>query len=294
MLDPQLVKKISRIQIHTNHLVTDVLAGEYESAFRGRGMEFEEVREYQPGDDIRDIDWNVTARMGHPYVKLYKEERELTIIILVDVSSSGQFGTIKSLKNEICAEIAALLAYTAIKNNDKVGLIIFSDTVEKYIPPKKGRGHVWMVIREVLQHHPQRSNTDIAQALEFMTKIIQRRAICFLISDFMSHGYERPLRLAAKKHDLITLSVCDPKERFLPKIGFIELEDAETGETILIDTFDPGVRKGFQTLGEKEAKERRELFRSMGIDHVEIMIDESEDFYINPILKLFRMREKRL
>jgi uncharacterized protein (DUF58 family) len=270
------------------------MAGEYESAFRGRGMEFEEVREYQPGDDIRDIDWNVTARMGHPFVKLYKEERELTILLLVDVSSSGQFGSIKSLKTEVIAEIGALLAYTAIKNNDKVGLIIFSDTVERYIPPKKGRGHVWMVIREVLQHQPQRGQTDIAQALEFMANVVRRRSICFLISDFQAEGYEHPLRLAAKKHDLITISITDPRERVLPKIGFIELEDMETGESILIDTFDPDIRNGFRTLGDKESEERKALFRSMGIDHVELMIDEAEDFYINPILKLFRMREKRL
>ncbi|MGA1844728.1 MAG: DUF58 domain-containing protein [bacterium] len=293
MLDPSLLQRIARIHIHTSHLVTDVMAGEYESAFRGRGMEFEEVREYQAGDDIRDIDWNVTARMGHPYVKLYHEERELTILLMVDVSASGQFGTVKSLKTEVCAEIAALLAYTAIKNNDKVGLVIFSDTVERYIPPKKGRGHVWMVIREVLQHRPQRGRTDIGQALEFISKVTRRRAVCFLISDFQAEGYERPLRLAAKRHDLITIAVTDPRELDLPKIGFIEMEDAETGETILIDTHDPHIRSGFRALGEKEAQARRALFHSMGIDHVEIMIGESDDFYINPILKLFRMREKK-
>lgn len=294
MMDPELIKKISRIQIHTKHLVTDVMAGEYESAFRGRGMEFEEVREYQPGDDIRDIDWNVTARMGHPYVKLYKEERELTILFLVDVSASGQFGTIKSLKTEVCAEIGALLAYTAIKNNDKVGLIIFSDTVERYIPPKKGRGHVWMVIREVLQHKPKKGKTDISQALEFLSKVTRRRAVCFLISDFLSENFESPLRLVSKKHDIITISITDPRERDLPKIGLIELEDAETGESILIDTYDPDIRNDFRVLGEKETKARERLFRSMGIDHVDILIDDSEDFYINPILKLFRKREKRL
>lgn len=294
MLDPELIKRIARIQIHTNHLVTDVMAGEYESAFRGRGMEFEEVREYQAGDDIRDIDWNVTARMGHPFVKLYKEERELTILLLVDVSSSSQFGSIKSLKTDISAEIAALLAYTAIKNNDKVGLIIFSDIIERFIPPKKGRGHVWMVIREVLSHRPQKSGTDIGQALEFLLKVQRKKAVCFLISDFLTEGYERPLRLAAKRHDCITISIADPREKELPKVGFIELEDAETGETILIDTFDTDIRNGFRMLGEKETKERKDLFRSMGIDHVDIMIDESEDFYINPIMKLFRMREKRL
>lgn len=294
MLDPELIKRISRIQIHTNHLVTDVMAGEYESAFRGRGMEFEEVREYQAGDDIRDIDWNVTARMGHPYVKLYREERELTILILIDVSASGQFGSVNSLKIQVCAEISALLAYTAIKNNDKVGLIIFSDIVERYIPAKKGRGHIWMVIREALQHQPKKGKTDIAQALEFMTKVIRRRAVCFLISDFQAEGYERQLRLAAKKHDMITISITDPRERQLPRIGFLELEDAETGETILIDTYDPDLRKGFKTMGEKEAEKRRGVFRSMGVDHVDVMIDESDDFYINPIMKLFRMREKRL
>lgn len=298
MIDPELLKKIQRIHIHTNRLVTDSLAGEYVSAFRGRGMEFEEVREYQQGDDIRDIDWNVTARSGHPYVKLYREERELTIILLIDVSSSGYFGTIYKSKNEVAAEIAAFLAFAAIKSNDKVGLIIFSDSIEKYIPPKKGRGHVWRVIKEVLAYQEnmniKHKKTNIAHALEYMSKVIRRRAVCFLISDFLSPTYERALRIVRQKHDLIGIAVLDPRERDLPAIGFIELEDAETGETIIIDTYDANIRQGFSNLGAKESKERKELFHSMNLDYLEVCISPDEHSYIDPLVKLFRIREKRL
>jgi len=298
MLDPALIKKIERIHIHTNRLVTDVLAGEYESAFRGRGMEFDEVREYQPGDPIRDIDWNVTARTGHPYVKVYREERELTIMLLIDVSSSGQFGTVYKLKNEIAAEIAAFLAFAAIKSNDKVGLIIFSDRIEKYIPPKKGKGHVWRVIKEVLAYQTNgdlgHKKTDIGQALEYMVKVTRRKAVCFLISDFLSEDYDKPLRLAGQKHDLISIAIVDPCEKQLPAIGFIELEDAETGETIIIDTYNSGIRDGFRKLGDKQLKERKRLFRSINLDYVEVTISQDEHSYIDPLVRLFRLREKRL
>ena len=298
MIDPELLKKIQRIHIHTNRLVTDSLAGEYVSAFRGRGMEFEEVREYQQGDDIRDIDWNVTARCGHPYVKLYREERELTIILLIDVSSSGYFGTIYKSKNEVAAEIAAFLAFAAIKSNDKVGLIIFSDSIEKYIPPKKGRGHVWRVIKEVLGYQDnmniKHKKTNIAHALEYMSKVIKRKAVCFLISDFLSPTYERALRIVRQKHDLIGIAVVDPRERELPSIGFIELEDAEIGETIIIDTYDSNIRQGFSKLGAKESRERKELFNSINLDYLEVRISLDEHSYIDPLVKLFRIREKRL
>lgn len=298
MIDPELLKKIKRIHIHTNRLVTDSLAGEYSSAFRGRGMEFEEVREYQQGDDIRDIDWNVTARSGHPYVKLYKEERELTIILLIDVSSSGQFGTIYKSKNEVAAEIAAFLAFTAIKSNDKVGLIIFSDSIEKYIPPKKGRGHVWRVIKEVLAYQDdiniKQKKTDITHALEYMAKVVRRKAVCFLISDFLSPAYERALRIVGQKHDLIGISIIDPRERDLPAIGFVELEDAETGEIIIIDTYDAYIRQGFSKLGAKESNDRKELFNSINLDYVEVCISTDEHSYIDPLVKLFRIRERRL
>ena len=290
-LSKEVIKKIQGIHIHTNYLVNDVLAGEYESAFRGRGMEFEEVREYQAGDDVRDIDWNVTARMGHPYVKIYREERELTIMLLVDVSNSGQFGSVRQLKNDVAAEIAAILAFAAVKSNDKVGLIIFSDIVEKFIPPKKGRNHVWRVIREVLQHKPQSKQTDINVVLDFLNKITSRRVIAFLISDFIAKGYDQSLRITNKKHDVIAISITDPRERELPKVGFIELEDAETGGVIMVDTNDSNSRKGFSKLAAKNVKETLERFRNCNVDHLGIYTDQP---YIDPIMKFFRIREKRL
>jgi uncharacterized protein (DUF58 family) len=291
MLSREIIKKIEKIHIHTNYLVNDVFAGEYESAFKGRGMEFEEVREYAPGDEIRSIDWNVTARMGRPFVKEFKEERELTVMLLIDVSSSGLFGTVKEFKNEVAAELGAILAFAAIKNNDKVGLIIFTDTVEKFIPPQKGRNHVWRVIREVIGHQPQERNTDIKMALDFLNRVLNRRAVCFLISDFISEGYEKNLRITNKKHDLIAVSVADPRERELPSIGFIELEDAETGETILVDTSDRSIRDGFKTLSEESTRARNELFRSMGVDYIDIRTDKP---LIDPIMKFFLLRERRL
>ena len=290
-LPKEIIKKIQRIHIHTSYLVNDILAGEYESAFRGRGMEFEEVREYQAGDDVRDIDWNVTARMGHPYVKIYREERELTLILMVDVSNSGQFGSTTQLKNEVAVELAAVLAFAAVKSNDKVGLIIFSDVVEKFIPPKKGRNHVWRVIREVLQHRPQSKKTDINVALDFLNKVTTRRVIAFLISDFIAQGYEKLLRITNKKHDVIAISITDLRERELPKVGFIELEDAETGEVILIDTNNSNLRKRFNLLAARNFKETLEKLRRSNVDHIGIYTHQP---YIDPIMKFFRMREKRL
>jgi len=291
MLSREIIKKIEKIHIHTNYLVNDIFAGEYESAFKGRGMEFEEVREYAPGDEIRSIDWNVTARMGRPFVKEFREERELTVMLLIDVSSSGLFGTVKEFKNEVAAELGAILAFAATKSNDKVGLIIFTDTVEKFIPPQKGRNHVWRVIREVIGHQPQKTNTDIKMALDFLNRVLNRRAVCFLISDFISEGYEKSLRITNKKHDLIAVSIADPRERELPSIGFIELEDAETGETILVDTADRSIREGFKTLNEKSTRVRNELFRSMGVDYIHIQTDRS---LIDPIMKFFLLRERRI
>ena len=233
-LSPELFAKIKAIQIRTQRVVNDVFAGEYESAFKGRGMEFEEVREYRPGDDIRHIDWKVTARMGHPFVKVHREERELTVMLVVDVSSSGAFGTGAKLKNEVAAELAALLAYTAIKSNDRVGLVIFSDRIERYIPPKKGSSHVWRVIREILSFRPTRRSTDLAGALEYLSKVVRRRSVVFVISDFLDEGFEERVRISGRRHDVTAISVGDRRERELPAIGILELEDAETGETILI------------------------------------------------------------
>ena len=291
MLSREIIKKIEKIHIHTNYLVNDVFAGEYESAFRGRGMEFEEVREYTPGDEIRSIDWNVTARMGRPYVKEFREERELTVMLLIDVSSSGLFGTVKAFKNEVAAEVGAILAFAAVKSNDKVGLIIFTDTVERFIPPEKGRNHVWRVIKEVIGFKPQKKNTDIKMALEFLNRVLNRRAVCFLISDFISEGYEKTLRITSKKHDLIAVTITDPRERELPRVGFIELEDAETGETILIDTSDKTLRKGFRQMSEEKIKKRNELFRSMGVDYIDIQTDRS---LIDPIMRFFLLRARKL
>jgi uncharacterized protein (DUF58 family) len=289
-LSPEVFQKIKTIQIRTQRTVNDVMAGEYESAFKGRGMEFEEVREYRPGDDIRHIEWKVTARMGLPYVKEHREERELTVMLLVDVSSSGAFGSGSKLKNEVAAEVAAVLAYTAINSNDRVGLIIFSDRIERYIPPKKGRGHVWRVIREILCFRPMRRRTDLEGALEFLGRVTPRRVVAFLLSDFLDEGFDDRLRIAAQRHDLTAISVTDRREAALPRIGFLELEDAETGETILVDTYDRNITDGFRILTGDERGGRVELFRSADMGHIEIWAGEP---YIDSIIRFFRGRERR-
>jgi len=291
MLPKEVLKKVRQIHIRTSKMVNDVLAGEYESVFKGRGMEFEEVREYQPGDEIRTIDWNVTARMGHPFVKQFVEERELTVILMVDASSSGKFGSVRQLKSEVAAEICALLAFSAIRNNDKVGLIVFTDQIEKFVPPKKGKTHVLRVIREALYFQPRRPQTDLAGALEYLAKVMPRRAVVFVISDFLSSGYERALRIANKRHDIVAITITDPRELQLPTIGFIELQDAETGERILIDTRDANVRKGFTVLNTKEMRERAEMFRAVNVDAIDVRTDRP---YVDPIVRFFRMRERRL
>ncbi|HHT9104880.1 MAG TPA: DUF58 domain-containing protein [Candidatus Wujingus californicus] len=290
MISKDILKKIKQIQIHTRRLVDEAFIGEYHSVFKGRGMEFEEVREYQPGDEIRTIDWNVTARMGRPFVKRYVEERELTVMLLVDVSASGNFGSVRHLKNEIATEICALLAFSAIKNNDKVGMIIFTDKIEKFLPPKKGPKYVFRVIRELLCSKPSGRGTDISVALEYLKKISSRRAISFVVSDFLADNYERALRIANKKHDIISVTVVDPREQELPDVGMVELKDAESGETLLLDTSNPLARKEFGALANKVQQERSRLFRSMGID--EIVINTGKH-YVEPIIRFFRIREKR-
>jgi uncharacterized protein (DUF58 family) len=290
-LSPELFQKIKAIQIRTQRLVSDSFAGEYESAFRGRGMEFEEVRDYQPGDDIRHIDWNVTARMGSPFVKLHREERELTVMLLVDVSSSGAFGSGSKLKNEVAAEIAALLAYTAIKSNDRVGLIIFSDRIEHFIPPKKGRSHVWRVIRDILTFRTPRRRTDLLSALEYMSKVLPRRVVAFVISDFLDDGYDDVLRITARRHDVTAIVVRDRREEELPRIGLLELEDAETGETIVIDTSDSNVTEGLRLLSQEDRGERSHLLRSAGAGEVQIRADDPH--YVDSLVRYFHIREKR-
>ena len=291
MIDREILKKVRQIQFRTSALVTDAMAGEYQSAFRGRGMEFSEVRQYFPGDDVRSIDWNVTARMAEPHVKRYVEERELTVMLLIDMSGSGTFGTRERTKNEIAAELSAVLAFSAIKNNDRVGLIIFTDRIEKYVPPKKGKKHVLRVIRDLLVFEPEGGRTDIRAALEYLNKVQRKRAVCFLVSDFDNAGFERDLLISSRRHDIVAISITDPREEEMPPIGLIELVDAETGETVLVDTGHGEVRGLFSSEATRFSRERTKMFRSIGVDHVETRTDEP---YVDPLLKFFRMRERRI
>lgn len=291
MISKEILKKVKRIEITTRGLVNDIFSGEYHSVFKGRGMEFSEVREYQIGDDIRTIDWNVTARMGHPYVKVFEEERELTVMLLVDVSSSGNFGTVEQMKGEIAIEICALLAFSAIKNNDKVGLIIFTNEVEKFVPPKKGKTHVLRVLRELLYHKPKGTKTNIQEALEYLTRVTTRRSVVFLVSDFIDEGYEKALQIANKRHDIVAITVTDPRELSMPDVGFIELEDAETGEIVLVDTSHTETRTTYSHQTAERVRERTKLFHSLNTDHIEIKTNES---YVEPLIRFFRIRAKRL
>ena len=290
-----VARKIRLIEIQTSKAVDDVLAGEYSSVFKGSGMEFEEVREYAPGDEIRSIDWNVTARMGKPFVKRYVEERELTVWLLVDLSASGAFGSLSQLKNEAATEFCALLAFAAIRNNDKVGLIVFTDRVELSIPPSKGRTHVLRLIRELLRFEPEGRGTDLAVALEYLGRVTHKRGVVFLVSDFLSPGVlaeqsGKQLRVLARRHDLIAVTVGDRRERELPDVGLIELEDAETGECVLIDTSSARVRRDYAADARRRGAERQSFFRSTGIDEVEVMTGQD---YVRDLRKLFRRREGR-
>lgn len=288
-LDPALLARIKEIQILARYLVNDIFAGEYQSAFKGRGMTFDAVREYQIGDDIRTIDWNVTARTNRPHIKIYRDERELTIMFLVDISASSHFGTVRQFKHEVAAEITALLAYTALKQNDRVGLLIFSDRVEHYIPPKKGRGHTWRLIRDILTFVPQSRKTDFSAPIEFLNRVVPKRAVTFLISDFQGVPYESELRNASKRHDLVAIVLSDVWERQLPPIGFMELEDLETGEMIVVNTKQKRFQESFVAASQSRRLQQRRFFRSAGIDFIEIATDLP---YRDPILKFFRRREK--
>lgn len=291
MIPKEILKKVKRIEISTRGLVNEVFSGEYHSVFKGRGMEFAEVREYQIGDDIRNIDWNVSARSGSPYVKVFDEERELTVMLMVDVSASGSFGTSSQLKGEVAAELCAVLAFSAIKNNDKVGLMIFSDKIEKFIPPRKGKQHVLRVIREILYFKPEDAKTDLSIALEYLNRVVKRKSIAFIISDFLTENYEKALQVANKKHDIIAIDIIDPREVELPNVGFLELEDAETGETVLIDTGSREIRETFFSESQETRDKREKFFKSIGVDNINILTDRS---YVEPITKFFKMRAKRL
>jgi len=291
LIPSEILKKVKRIELRTRHLVNTVFSGEYHSVFKGQGMAFAEVREYQLGDDIRTIDWNVTARMGHPFVKVFDEERELTVMLMVDASGSGDFGTVEQMKGEIGVEICALLAFSAIQNNDRVGLIIFTDEVEAFIPPKKGKKHVLRVIRELLYFRPHKRKTDIGEALDYLNRITTRKSVVFLVSDFLADGYLRSLRVAARRHDLIAVVLEDPREHVMPDVGIVELEDAESGEEMLVDTSDPELRDLFTRYAVEASRKRDRAFRSNGIEQVNITTDSS---YVDSLMRFFKLRARRI
>ena len=290
MIPKKILQKVRRIEIKTRGLVNDLFGGEYHSIFKGRGMTFSEVREYNPGDDIRLIDWNVTARTGSPFVKVFEEERELTVFLVVDISASGEFGSGSQLKRDYGAEVASVLGFSAIKNNDKVGLILFSDRVEKYIIPKKGKSHVLRVIRELLYTVPKGSKTSIKVALDYLLKVAKRKCVVFLISDFLDDSYLRSLKIANKKHDLITIQLLDPAELELPDMGLLKVEDPETGERFWIDTASQKSMKQLRKeIGIKQSNFRKEIKKS-GIDLISISTDED---FVDPLMSFFKSRENR-
>jgi len=291
MLSKELIAKIRRIEITTSKLATDMLSGQYESVFKGRGIEFDEVREYQPGDEIRTIDWNVTARMGTPFIKKFVEERQLTVMLLLDLSASSRFGTAHRLKNELAAEICSVLAFAAIQNKDRVGLIIFTDRVEKFIPPRKGLQHVLRVIREALCFKPQGRGTDIAGALRYLDGVTSRRAVTFVISDFFASDFKKALTIAGKRHDCIAVTITDPRELELPNAGIVELTDAETGVAFMVDTANARVRAAYAAKARDLAERRSELFASIDLDHIDVRTDRP---YVEELIKFFRMRRRRL
>jgi len=291
MIPKEILKKVRRIEITTTRLVNDLFGGEYKSVFKGQGIEFADVREYVAGDDIRTIDWNVTARSQHAYVKKFVEERELTVVFVVDMSGSQFYGSRGRFKSEVAAEITALLAFSATRNKDKVGLLIASDQVEKYIPVKKGRTHVLRVIREILYYQPRHYKTRLSEALDYLNRVLTRTAVVFLISDFLDEGYAKPLRILNQRHDLIAVHLWDPTEHILPAAGLIEMEDLETQERILVDSSDEASRKQYEKLCREREEMLDRLFKGFGIDRV--MIDLSQS-YIDPLMRFFKAREKRL
>ena len=291
MIPKKILQKVRRIEIKTRGLVNDLFGGEYHSIFKGRGMTFSEVREYNPGDDIRLIDWNVTARTGSPFVKVFEEERELTVFLVVDISASGEFGSGSQLKRDYGAEVASVLGFSAIKNNDKVGLILFSDRVEKYIIPKKGKSHVLRVIRELLYTVPKGSKTSIKVALDYLLKVAKRKCVVFLISDFLDDSYLRSLKITNKKHDLITIQLLDPVELELPDMGLLKVEDPETGETFWIDTSSQKSMKQLRKeIAIKQSNFKKEIKKS-GIDLISISTDED---FVDPLMSFFKSRENRI
>jgi uncharacterized protein (DUF58 family) len=291
MLSRDLRRQIRRLQLRARRAVEDLLGGAYRSVFKGSGIAFEEVREYQPGDDIRGIDWNVTARMGHPFVKRFIEERELTVLLLLDVSASTDFGTRTQVKREVAAELAALLAFAAIANNDKVGFVALSDRVEKYVPPRKGTRHALRLIRDILFHEAQHPGTCLAAGLDFVNRVLRRRAIVFLLSDFDDAGYEKALRRTARRHDLIGVYHTDPLEERLPGVGLVQVQDPEAGRSLLVDTSNPGFRREYERAFQARRTEVRQQLTSVAADSIEVSTDGS---HLDALVRFFRLRERRL
>ena len=288
---PEILRQVRLLELRTRGLVNSLFTGEYRSVFKGQGMEFAEVREYQPGDEVRSIDWNVTARMQRPYVKRYIEERELTVMLAVDVSGSERFGTRRRFKSELASELAAVLAMSAIRNNDRVGALMFTEQIEHVVPPRKGRRHALRLIRDILAFEPKGRGTDMGGALEYLNKMLAHKAIIFLVSDFMSPDIEHPLKLLAQRHDVVAVTVEDPSERVLPDIGLVRLVDPETGEILDVDTSDPAVRAQFDVAVTEDADHRRRLLRRLAIDEIPVHTDRG---IMEPLLRFFRARETRL
>ena len=290
MIPKEILRQIRRIHITTRHMVTDVFAGQYHSIFKGRGMEFDEVRQYCPGDDVRTIDWNVTARTGTPYVKKFVEERELTVMILMDLSASNYFGTVNKIKRQLAAEICSLLALSAIENNDRAGFIAFTDRIEKFVPARKGIRQALRIIREALYYTPENKKTNIAAALEYLNRVCRRRAVIFIISDFYDDAYEKPLSIANKRHDITAITITDPREIDLPSVGIISLVDPETNRRFLIDTDSLLTKKEFHQNALKIMEERKRIFSRIGVDSVDLRTDIP---YVNTLLKFFKLRRVR-
>jgi uncharacterized protein (DUF58 family) len=291
MIPGEIIKQVRKIEIRSGKLVNEVFAGQYSSVFKGRGMEFAEVREYLPGDDVRSIDWNVTARYGKPFVKKFMEERELTVIFLIDGSASQRFGTKNRFKAELTAELSSVLSFSALRNNDRAGMAIFTDKVEKIVRPKKGRNHVLRMIREALYFTPSGKGTRIAEALQYLNELWRRRAVVFLISDFEDTGFERALKVTARRHDLIAIQIADPRESELPDIGMLSLEDAETGRQITVDTSHRPFRDEWKQRKEEKEKELHRLFARAKVDHIRVTTDQP---YITPLMQFFKARERRI
>lgn len=287
----ELLKKVRKIEIKTRGLSSQVFSGSYHSAFKGKGMTFSEVREYQPGDDVRSIEWNVTARYNHPFVKVFEEERELTVMLLVDMSGSRAFGTRTQLKQDLITELCAVLSFSAIQNNDKIGVIFFSDKIEKFIPPKKGKSHILRIIRELIEFEPEHKGTDISGALKYLTNIIKKRCIAFLISDFDDENFDDALKIANKKHDLVALKIYDEREHILPNVGMVRLIDAESGEVRWVNTSDEKIRKQYALNAKHRDEKLNTLFMKSGVDFTEIATHQP---YIKPLVNLFKKREHSL